>query len=117
MKRGAVFFADLSPVRGSEQGGVRPVLLIQNDMGNRFGSTLIVAAITTRKNKANLPTHIALPKEVSGLKRDSVILVEQIRTIDKSRVQEKICHLAPEKMEEINRALRISLSLDQRKKG
>lgn len=117
MKRGDVFFADLSPVRGSEQGGVRPVLLIQNDLGNRHGSTLIVAAITTQKSKANLPTHITLPKELTGLKRDSMILVEQIRTIDKCRVQEKVCQLSPQKMQEVDHALHISLSLNQRKKG
>ncbi|MEG0292781.1 type II toxin-antitoxin system PemK/MazF family toxin [Enterococcus sp.] len=117
MKRGEIFFADLSPVKGSEQGGVRPVLLIQNDLGNRHGSTLIVAAITTQKSKANLPTHIELPKALTGLKRDSMILVEQIRTIDKCRVQEKVCQLTVQKMQEVDRALRISLSLDARKKG
>lgn len=116
MKRGDIFFADLSPVQGSEQGGVRPVVLVQNDLGNRYGSTLIVAAITTQKSKANLPTHVALPKELSGLKRDSLILVEQLRTIDKCRVKEKVCRLSEDKMLEIDRALCISLSLTDRKK-
>ncbi|MHC5269156.1 type II toxin-antitoxin system PemK/MazF family toxin [Enterococcus sp. LJL98] len=111
MKRGAIFFADLSPVRGSEQGGVRPVLIIQNNRGNRYSETVIVVAITTRKTKTKLPTHVALPRAISGLKQDSSILVEQIRTIDKSRIQEKICQLTVEQMRPVDRALRISLAL------
>lgn len=111
MKRGAVFFADLSPVRGSEQGGIRPVLIIQNNRGNRYSETVIVVAITTRKTKAKLPTHLNLPRSVSGLKQDSTILVEQIRTIDKSRMQEKVCQLTKEQMIPVNRALKVSLSL------
>lgn len=113
MKRGAVFFADLAPVRGSEQGGVRPVLIVQNNRGNRYSDTLIVVAITTKKTKAKLPTHLTLPRSVSGLKQDSLILVEQIRTIDKSRMQEKICQLTKEQMKPVDRALKISLALIQ----
>lgn len=115
MKRGAVFFADLSPVRGSEQGGIRPVLIIQNDLGNRYSATLIVAAITTKKVKKKLPTHLLLTKETTGLKQDSTLLVEQIRTIDKSRMQEKICQLPSEIMAEVDQALKISLALLVRK--
>ena len=114
IKRGDIFFADLRPVVGSEQGGVRPVLIIQNDVGNRHSPTVICAAITSRMNKAKLPTHIALDMHKYDLIKDSVILLEQIRTIDKSRLKEKVCHLDDEILEKINRALCISLSLEQK---
>ena len=93
VKRGDIYYADLRPVVGSEQGGVRPVLIIQNDMGNRYSPTVICAAITSKMNKAKLPTHIALNSEDYGIVKDSVILLEQVRTIDKSRLREKVCHL------------------------
>lgn len=112
VKRGDVYYADLRPVVGSEQGGVRPVLIIQNDMGNRYSPTVICAAITSRLNKAKLPTHIALAAERFGVVRDSVILLEQIRTIDKSRLREKVCHLDPDIMEHISDALKVSMALD-----
>lgn len=114
MKRGAIFFADLSPVRGSEQGGIRPVLIIQNDLGNRYSQTIIIAAITTKRVKKYLPTHIHLKKEMTGLKQDSTLLVEQIRTIDKSRMQEKICQLPLEMMTTVDQALKVSLALSLR---
>lgn len=112
IKRGDIFFADLRPVVGSEQGGVRPVLIIQNDMGNRYSPTVIVAAITSRMNKAKLPTHISLDMNKYNLTKDSVILLEQIRTIDKSRLREKICHLDDEILDKIDQALRISLAIE-----
>jgi len=102
----------LRPVVGSEQGGVRPVLVIQNDAGNRHSPTVIVAAITSRMNKAKLPTHVEVSAERYGIVKDSVILLEQVRTIDKSRLREKICHLESDIQRKIDRALLISLSLD-----
>lgn len=114
IRRGDIYFADLRPVVGSEQGGVRPVLIIQNDMGNRHSPTVICAAITSKMNKAKLPTHIALDMNRYDLMKDSVILLEQIRTIDKSRLREKVCHLDEEILEEINRALCVSLALEQK---
>lgn len=114
IRRGDIYFADLRPVVGSEQGGVRPVLIIQNDMGNRHSPTVICAAITSKMNKAKLPTHIALDMNRYDLMKDSVILLEQIRTIDKSRLREKVCHLDEEILEQINRALCVSLALDQK---
>lgn len=111
MKRGDVYFADLSPVVGSEQGGVRPVLIIQNDIGNRFSPTVIVAAITAQIEKAKLPTHVEIDAESHGFDRDSVILLEQIRTIDKQRLTDKITHLDQSMMERVNEALLISLGL------
>ena len=93
VRRGDIFYADLSPVVGSEQGGVRPVLIIQNDMGNKYSPTVICAAITSRMNKAKLPTHISLSAAKYALPKDSVVLLEQIRTIDKRRLKEKLCHL------------------------
>lgn len=95
IKRGDVYYADLRPVVGSEQGGVRPVLIIQNDIGNRHSPTVICAAITSRMNKAKLPTHIEIEASAYGIVRDSVILLEQLRTIDKRRLKDKICHLTP----------------------
>ncbi|MGL4820489.1 MAG: type II toxin-antitoxin system PemK/MazF family toxin [Bacilli bacterium] len=111
LKRGDVFFADLSPVVGSEQGGIRPVLVIQNDIGNRFSPTVIVAAITAQIQKAKLPTHVEIDAKKYGFERDSVILLEQIRTIDKQRLTDKITHLDSELMGRINEALQISLGL------
>jgi mRNA interferase MazF len=111
VKRGDVFFADLSPVVGSEQGGVRPVLVIQNDIGNRFSPTVIVAAITAQIQKAKLPTHVEIDAKTYGFDRASVILLEQIRTIDKQRLTDKITHLDEEMMERVNESLQISLGL------
>ena len=108
IKRGEIYFADLSPVVGSEQGGVRPVLIIQNDIGNKYSPTVIAAAITSQLSKTKLPTHIELDK-VDGLPKDSVVLLEQIRTIDKRRLQQKICDIPSIKMSEINQALLVSL--------
>lgn len=109
--RGDVFYANLNPVIGSEQGGVRPVLVLQNDVGNKYSPTTIVAAITSRIKKAKLPTHVELDSSHYPLEKDSVILLEQIRTIDKRRLKEKIAHLDAETMVEIDRALQISLGL------
>lgn len=111
IKRGDVFFADLSPVIGSEQGGMRPVLVIQNDVGNRYSPTVIVAAITSQIDKAKLPTHVEIAIEESSLDKNSVILLEQIRTIDKQRLAQKVTHLETEIMERVNEALEISLGL------
>ena len=109
-----MFYADLSPVVGSEQGGIRPVLIIQNDMGNKYSPTVIAAAITSQKSKSKLPTHIEVNSEESGLKADSIVLAEQIRTIDKSRLREKIGHIEDnEVMEKINSALGVSFGLDE----
>ncbi|KMK76923.1 type II toxin-antitoxin system PemK/MazF family toxin [Alkalihalobacillus pseudalcaliphilus] len=111
VKRGDVYFADLSPVVGSEQGGVRPVLVIQNDIGNRFSPTVIVAAITAQIQKAKLPTHVEISAKRYGFDRDSVILLEQVRTIDKQRLTDKITHLDDDMMNRVNEALTISLGL------
>lgn len=111
VKRGDVYFADLSPVVGSEQGGVRPVLVIQNDIGNRFSPTVIVAAITAQIQKAKLPTHVEIDAKKYGFERDSVILLEQIRTIDKQRLTDKITHLDEVMMIRVDEALQISLGL------
>lgn len=109
IKRGELYYANLSPVVGSEQGGLRPVLVVQNDIGNKFSPTIIVAAITSKINKAKIPTHIELDAATYGLQRDSVILLEQIRTLDKSRLQQKIGQIDPMKMQQIERAMLISL--------
>mgnify|MGYP000971246268 CR=1 FL=1 len=111
IKRGDLFYADLSPVVGSEQGGVRPVLIVQNDIGNKYSPTVIAAAITSQINKAKLPTHIEISAKEYGLQKDSVILLEQIRTIDKKRLREKIGSLDDELMEKVNEALNISFGL------
>lgn len=111
VKRGYVFFADLSPVIGSEQGGVRPVLVIQNNIGNRYSPTVVVAAITSQINKAKLPTHVEINALEYDLDRDSVALLEQIRTIDKQRLQNKITELDERIMRQVDEALRISLGL------
>lgn len=109
IKRGDIYMADLSPVVGSEQGGVRPVLVIQNDIGNKYSPTVIVSAITSQLGKAKLPTHIDLPAEKYNLPKNSVALLEQIRTLDKRRLKEKLTCLEETKMKEINRAILISL--------
>lgn len=111
IRRGDIFYADLRPVVGSEQGGIRPVLIIQNDVGNRHSPTVICAAITSRMNKAKLPTHIEISCHDYHIVKDSVILLEQLRTIDKQRLREKVCHLDGKIMEKVNRALYISLEL------
>ncbi|WP_123041833.1 type II toxin-antitoxin system PemK/MazF family toxin [Cohnella candidum] len=111
VKRGDVFYADLSPVVGSEQGGVRPVLVIQNDIGNRFSPTVIVAAITAQIQKAKLPTHVEIEAKTHGMEKDSVILLEQIRTIDKQRLTDKITHLEDDTMRKVDEALQISVGL------
>ncbi|MCD7981499.1 MAG: type II toxin-antitoxin system PemK/MazF family toxin [Clostridiales bacterium] len=112
IRRGDVYYADLRPVVGSEQGGVRPVLIIQNDIGNRHSPTVICAAITSRMNKAKLPTHIELSAVRYHMVKDSVILLEQLRTVDKMRLKEKICHLDGDIMRKVNRALQISLEIN-----
>ena len=109
--RGDIYYADLRPVVGSEQGGVRPVLIIQNEAGNRHSSTVICAAITSRQNKAKIPTHVELAASRCEIAKDSVILLEQVRTIDKQRLREKVCHLDDEIMSNVNRALKVSLAL------
>jgi mRNA interferase MazF len=111
VKRGDIYYADLSPVVGSEQGGVRPVLIVQNDVGNRFSPTVIAAAITSQSEKANLPTHIKVNASGSGLAKDSIVLLEQVRTIDKQRLKEKMGTLDPLAMHRIDRALSISFGL------
>lgn len=112
MKRGDVYYADLRPVVGSEQGGIRPVLIVQNDVGNKHSPTVICAAITSKMNKAKLPTHIELSTERYDMDKDSVILLEQLRTIDKKRLKDKVCHLDSQIMQRVNRALMVSLELD-----
>lgn len=113
VKRGDIYYADLSPVVGSEQGGIRPVLIIQNDVGNKYSPTVIAAAITSQINKAKMPTHIELKALDYGLNKDSVILLEQIRTIDKKRLREKIGHLDNSLMATVNDALSISFGLSE----
>ena len=109
--RGDIYYADLSPVVGSEQGGVRPVLIVQNDVGNKFSPTVIAAAITSQRDKANLPTHIEVDTGSSGLMKDSVVLLEQVRTIDKHRLKEKMGKLDENSMNRVNDALSISFGL------
>lgn len=111
VRRGDIFYADLSPVVGSEQGGIRPVLIIQNDVGNRYSPTVICAAITSQINKAKLPTHIEIDASKYNLIKNSVVLLEQIRTIDKKRLREKISHIDSSLMEKVNEGLKISLSV------
>ncbi len=113
VKRGDIFYADLSPVIGSEQGGVRPVLIVQNDVGNRYSPTVIVAAITSQINKAKLPTHIEISGLEYGLSKDSVILLEQIRTVDKKRLREKIGRLNDEVMTDVDIAMKISFGFPE----
>ena len=111
IKRGDIFYADLRPVVGSEQGGIRPVLIIQNNVGNRHSPTVICAAITSKMNKAKLPTHIEIDAGTYGIEKDSVILLEQLRTIDKKRLKDKVCHLDNQILVKIDKALEISLEL------
>ncbi len=111
IRRGDIFYADLSPVIGSEQGGVRPVLIIQNNVGNRHSPTVICAAITSKMNKAKLPTHIEISTKDYRIVKNSVILLEQIRTIDKQRLKEYVCHIDGTMMRKVNQAIRVSLEL------
>ena len=111
VRRGEIYYADLSPVVGSEQGGVRPVLIVQNDVGNKHSPTVIAAAITSQRDKAKLPTHIELRAASCGLSRDSVVLLEQIRTIDKRRLKERMGELDAPAMSQVNNALEISFGL------
>lgn len=111
VKRGEIYMADLSPVVGSEQGGTRPVLVIQNDIGNQYSPTTIIAAITSKISKAKLPTHVEISAKENGLLKDSVILLEQLRTIDKGRLKEKISQVQKPQMEKVNKAIEISLGL------
>lgn len=113
VRRGDIFYADLSPVVGSEQGGMRPVLIIQNDTGNRHSPTVIAAAITSQTGKANLPTHISLAARSCGLTRDSVILLEQVRTLDKSRLRERMGRLDEPAMHQVDNAIAVSFGLPQ----
>ena len=115
VKRGEIYYADLSPVVGSEQGGVRPVLNIQNDVGNRFSPTVIAAAITSQKDKTRLPTHIQLNSRDCGLARDSVVLLEQVRTIDKRRLKERMGKVEDPYMDQVDHALSISFGLEPTK--
>ena len=111
IRRGDIYYADLRPVVGSEQGGIRPVLVIQNDIGNRHSPTSICAAITSKMNKAKLPTHVELNAKQYSLVKDSVVLLEQLRTIDKIRLKDKVCHLDTEILRKVDKALEISLEL------
>lgn len=111
IRRGDIYYADLSPVVGSEQGGLRPVLIVQNDVGNKYSPTVIAAAITSKMGKARLPTHIDIPGNDAGLSKDSVILLEQMRTIDKKRLKEKMGHLDDGTMSSVNNAIQVSLGL------
>ena len=111
VKRGDIYYADLRPVVGSEQGGIRPVLIIQNDVGNRHSPTVICAAITSKMNKAKLPTHVELDSRIYDLVKDSVIVLEQLRTIDKKRLKDKVCHLDDSILKKVDTALLVSLEL------
>ena len=113
VKRGDIYYADLSPVVGSEQGGIRPVLIVQNDVGNKFSPTVIAAAITSQRFKTNLPTHIHVDAQGCGLSKDSIVLLEQVRTIDKRRLKEKMGNLNEVDMSRVNKALSISVGLPQ----
>ena len=112
VKKGDLFFADLSPVVGSEQGGVRPVLVVQNDVGNKYSPTIIVAAVTSQTGKAKLPTHVQLEATQGGLSKNSVVLLEQLRTIDKRRLKDKVCHLDNDIIGQVNKALSVSLEMN-----
>ncbi len=117
IRRGDIYYADLRPVVGSEQGGVRPVLVVQNDVGNRFSPTVIVAAISSQMSKAELPTHVELPGTTCGLEKDSVLLCEQVRTIDKRRLRDRVARLEGAIMDDINAALVVSLGLQDGVEG
>ena len=112
VRRGDIYYADLSPVVGSEQGGLRPVLIVQNDVGNKYSPTVIAAAITSQSDKTKLPTHIKVDTDESGLSKDSIVLLEQVRTIDKQRLKEKMGTLDREAMGKIDRALSVSFGLN-----
>ena len=112
VKRGEIYYADLSPVIGSEQGGLRPVLIVQNDVGNKYSPTVIAAAITSQSGKTNLPTHIKVTAEGCGLAKDSIVLLEQVRTIDKQRLKEKMGNLDIGSMNMVNKALSVSFGLE-----
>ena len=112
VKRGEIYYADLSPVVGSEQGGVRPVLIVQNDVGNKYSPTVIAAAITSQQDKSSLPTHILLSASGSGLAKDSIVLLEQVRTIDKTRLKEKMGALDNKAMNMVDRAISVSFGLN-----
>ena len=111
VKRGDIYYADLSPVVGSEQGGIRPVLIIQNDIGNKYSPTVIAAAITSQKDKTKLPTHIQVNATGCGLSKDSIVLLEQVRTIDKQRLKEKMGHIDSHTMDMVNKAISVSFGL------
>lgn len=111
IKRGEIYYADLSPVVGSEQGGVRPVLIVQNDVGNKYSPTVIAAAITSQKDKANLPTHIQVNAQECGLAKDSIVLLEQVRTLDKQRLKDRMGALEAGDMGKVNHALSVSFGL------
>lgn len=111
IKRGDIFYADLSPVIGSEQGGMRPVVIIQNDIGNHYSPTVIVAAITARIQKPKMPTHVPINSEYVGIEKDSVILLEQVRTIDKQRLRDRVTHLEDSTMKRVDHALQVSIGL------
>lgn len=111
VKRGEIYYADLSPVIGSEQGGMRPVLIVQNDVGNKYSPTVIAAAITSQKYKAQLPTHISVNANNCGLQKDSVVLLEQVRTLDKKRLKERMGNLPQQEMSKIDKALSVSFGL------
>lgn len=112
IKRGDIFYADLRPVIGSEQGGIRPVVILQNDIGNKHSPTVICAAITSKMHKAKLPTHVEIDSSRYDIDKDSVILLEQLRTLDKKRLKDKVCHLDNNMMKQVNDALKISLELN-----
>ena len=111
VKRGEIYYADLSPVVGSEQGGLRPVLIVQNDIGNKHSPTVIAAAITSKKEKSQLPTHISVSAQSCGLSKDSVVLLEQVRTLDKRRLKERMGELDSSSMAQVNNALQVSFGL------
>ena len=115
IRRGDIYYADLSPVIGSEQGGVRPVLIVQNDVGNKYSPTVIAAAITSRKDKTKLPTHIEIASEICGLAKDSVVLLEQVRTIDKARLKERMGKIDEKLLDKVNTAISISFGLNEGK--
>lgn len=114
IKRGDIYYADLSPVVGSEQGGIRPVLIVQNDVGNKYSPTVIAAAITSQKYKTKLPTHISVDAVDCGLQKDSIVLLEQVRTLDKKRLKERMGNLPTDEMNKVNRALSVSFGSDKR---
>ncbi len=111
VRRGDIYYADLSPVIGSEQGGMRPVLIVQNDVGNKYSPTVIAAAITSQKYKTQLPTHISVNADNCGLQKDSIVLLEQVRTLDKKRLKERMGNLPESEMDKINKALSVSFGL------